>query len=191
MSTLTLRSGASVTGLTTQNGVLLQIPRLTHSVTFPGTNQGNKTVAPNGTLTLAPGAYADVVVNAGATLFVSTGTYFFNNCTIEPNAKISCTSSAGQVVINIRTNFIYRGKIVEKVGSARPKLFVGVFGTSSIPIEGPFTGTLMALTAPVTLATLAPPNVHTGAFYAKDIQVNPDNTITHFPFSGPPTPVST
>ena len=68
---------------------------------------------------------------------------------------------------------------------------MGVFGTSAIPIEGPFTGTLMALTAAVTLATLAAPNVHTGAFYAKDITVNPDNTITHFPFSGPPTPTST
>jgi len=36
-----------------------------------------------------------------------------------------------------------------------------------------------------------PPKAHTGAFYAKDITVNPDNTITHFPFSGPPTPTST
>ena len=48
----------------------------------------------------------------------------------------------------------------------------------------------MALTAPVTLATLNPPAAHSGAFYAKDITVNPDNIITHFPFSGPPTPTS-
>jgi len=191
MSTLTLRANASVTGTTTQNGALLQIPKLTLSVTFPGTNQGNKTVAPNGTLTLAPGAYADVTVNAGATLFLSTGTYFMNNLDIEPSAKISCTSGSGLIVVNIKTGFIFRGSVVEKVGSARPKLYVGVFGTSSIPIEGPFTGTLMALTAPVTLATLTPPKAHTGAFYAKDITINPDNTITHFPFSGPPTPTST
>jgi len=67
---------------------------------------------------------------------------------------------------------------------------VGVFGTSSIPLEGPFTGTLMALTAPLTIATLNPPAAHSGAFYARDITVNPDNTITYFPFAGPPTPVS-
>jgi len=192
MSTLTLRANASVTGLTTQNGLLLQIPHLALSVTFPGTNQGNKTVAPSGTLTLAPGAYADVTVNAGATLFVSTGTYFMNNLDIEPGAIISCTSGSGQVVVNIKTGFIFRGKVVEKTGSARPKLFVGMFGTSSVPIEGPFTGTLVALTAPVTLATINPTlGAHSGAFYAKDLTVNPDNTITHFPFSGPPTPTST
>jgi DNA-binding protein YbaB len=192
MSTLTLRANASVSGLTTQNGMLLQIPHLGLSVTFPGTNQGNKTVAPNGTLTLAPGAYADVTVNAGATLFLSTGTYFMNSLDIEPNAKISCTSSSGQIVVNIKTGFIFRGAIVEKTGSARPKLFVGMFGTSSVPIEGPFTGTLVALAAPITLATINPTlGAHSGAFYAKDITVNPDNTITHFPFSGPPTPTST
>jgi hypothetical protein len=109
----------------------------------------------------------------------------------KARSKLSCTSGSGLIIVNIKTGFIFRGSIVEKTGPARPKMFVGFFGTSSVPIEGPFTGTLMALNAPVTLATLAPPKVHTGAFYAKDITINPDNTITHFPFSGPPTPTST
>jgi hypothetical protein len=189
MSTLKLDANASVTGVVTQNGALLQIPTLSLAVTFPGTNQGNKTLAPNGTLTLAPGAYADVTVNAGATLFLSTGTYFFNNWDVEPNAKISCSSGSGQIVVNVKLGFTFRGSIIEKTGG-RPKIFVGVFGTSAIPLEGPFTGTLMALTAPLTIATLNPPAAHSGAFYARDITVNPDNTITYFPFAGPPTPVS-
>ena len=188
-STLKLDANASVTGLVTQNGTLLVIPTLSMAVTFPGTNQGSKNVPPNGTLTLAPGAYADVTVNAGATLFLTTGTYFFNNWDVEPNAKISCTSGSGQIVVNVKLGFTFRGSIIEKTGG-RPKIFVGVFGTSSIPLEGPFTGTLMALTAPLTIATLNPPAAHSGAFYARDITVNPDNTITYFPFAGPPTPVS-
>jgi hypothetical protein len=188
-STLKLDANASVTGLVTQNGTLLQIPTLSLTVTFPGTNQGDKTVAPGGTLTLAPGAFGNVTVNAGATLFLSTGTYFFNNLDIEPNAKISCTSGSGQIVVNVKVGLIFRGSIVEKTGG-RPKFFLGVFGTSAVSLEGPFTGTFMALTAPLTLATLTSPAVHTGAFYARDITVNPDNTITYFPFSGPPTPVS-
>lgn len=188
-STLKLDANASVTGVITQNGALLQIPTLSLAVTFPGTNQGSKNVPPNGTLTLAPGAYADVTVNAGATLFLGTGTYFFNNWDVEPNAKISCSSGSGQIVVNVKLGFTYRGSIIEKTGG-RPKMFVGVFGTSSIPLEGPFTGTLMALTAPLTIATLNPPAAHSGAFYARDITVNPDNTITYFPFAGPPTPVS-
>jgi DNA-binding protein YbaB len=188
-STLKLDANASVTGVVTQNGTLLQIPTLSLAVTFPGTNQGNKTIAPNGTLTLAPGAYADVTVNAGATLFLSTGTYYFNNLDVEPNAKLSCSSGSGQIVVNIKVGLIYRGSIIEKTGG-RPKMFVGVFGTSAVSIEGPFTGTLMALTAPLTLATLTAPAVHTGAFYAQNITINPDNAITYFPFAGPPTPAS-
>ncbi|MGH3260653.1 MAG: hypothetical protein ACRDNS_01520, partial [Trebonia sp.] len=66
-SKLKLDANASVTGTVTQNGTLLQIPTLSLSVTFPGTNQGSKNVPPNGTLTLAPGAYDSVTVNAGAT----------------------------------------------------------------------------------------------------------------------------
>jgi hypothetical protein len=31
------------------------------------------------------------------------------------------------------------------------------------------------------------PPGHTGASYAKDLTVRPDNTVVHFPFSGPPT----
>ncbi len=189
MSTLKLDANASVTGLVTQNGALLQIPTLSLAVTFPGTNQGDKTIAPNGTLTLAPGAYANVTVNAGATLFLSTGTYYFNNWDVEPGAKVSCSSGSGQIVVNIKVGLIYRGSIIEKTGG-RPKMFVGVFGTSAVSLEGPFTGTFMALTAPLTIATLTPPAAHSGAFYAQNITVNPDNTITYFPFSGPPTPVS-
>ena len=188
-STLKLDANASVTGTVTQNGALLQIPTLSLAVTFPGTNQGSKNVAPNGTLTLAPGAYDGVTVGAGATLFLSTGTYFFNNWDVEPNAKISCSSGSGQIVVNVKVGVIFRGSIIEKTGG-RPKFFLGVFGTSAVSLEGPFTGTFMALTASLTLATLNPPAVHTGAFYARDITVNPDNTITYFPFAGPPTPVS-
>jgi DNA-binding protein YbaB len=188
-STLKLDANASVTGLVTQNGALLQIPTLSLAVTFPGTNQGNKVVAPGAQLTLAPGAYANVTVNASATLFLSTGTYYFNNLDIEPGAKISCSSGSGQIVANVKLGLIFRGSIIEKTGG-RPKFFMGVFGTSAVSLEGPFTGTFMAFTAPLTIATLNPPAAHSGAFYARDITVNPDNTITHFPFSGPPTPTT-
>jgi len=168
-----------------ENG-FIQVPNLNLSVTFPGTNQGNKTVAPNGQLTLAPGAYADVIVNAGATLFLSGGTYFMNNLTVEPGAKLSCTSQTTQVTVYVKLGFIFRGSIIEKNSTARPKFFLGCFGTSLIPIEAPYTGTLVAPDAPVKLGTVGAPG-HTGAFYVKDLTVDPDNTIVHFPFSGPPS----
>jgi len=53
-----------------------------------------------------------------------------------------------------------------------------------------FDRLISATAVGITLATLTSRAVHTGAFYARDITVNPDNTITYVPFSGPPTPVS-
>jgi DNA-binding protein YbaB len=185
MQAVTRQSGSTVSGTVTENG-FIQVPNLSLSVTFPGTNQGNKTVAPSGTLTLAPGAYADVVVNQNGTLFLSGGTYHMNNLTVEPGAKLSCTSQATQVTVYVKLGFIFRGSIIEKNSSARPKFFLGCFGTSLIPIEAPYTGTLVAPDAPVKLGTVGGAG-HTGAFYVKDLTVDPLNTIVHFPFSGPPS----
>jgi DNA-binding protein YbaB len=185
MSTVTRQSNTVVTGTVVENG-FIQVPNLNLSVTFPGTNQGNQTVAPNGQLTLSPGAYADVTVNAGATLFLSGGTYYMNNFDVEPGAKLSCTSQTTQVTVYVKLGFIFRGSIIEKNSSARPKFFLACFGTTLIPIEAPYTGTLVAPDAPVKLGTVGAPG-HTGAFFVKDLTVDPDNTIVHFPFSGPPS----
>jgi len=185
MRTVTRHANTVVTGTVVENG-FIQVPNLNLSVTFPGSNQGNKTVPVNGQLTLSPGAYADVQVFSGGTLFLSGGTYHFNNFTVEPQARISCTSQATQVTVYVKLGFIFRGSIIEKNSSARPKFFLGCFGTSLIPIEAPYTGTLVAPDAPVKLGTVGAPG-HTGAFYVKDLTVDPDNTILHFPFSGPPS----
>jgi DNA-binding protein YbaB len=184
MSTLTRQSQTVVTGTITENGFILRIPKLTLAVTFPGTNQGPVPVEPDTTKTLAPGAFADVAVQSRATLFLSKGTYYFNNWTVEPQAKISCTSTSGQITIYVKNGFTFRGSIIEKTGG-RPKIFIGVFGTNQVALGAPFTGTLVALNASVDLATVGAPG-HTGAFYAKDISVQPDNTVIHFPFTGPP-----
>jgi len=189
MGTVNPQSGATVSGLTVQNAALLQIPRLSLSVTFPGNNGVNQEAGPPPAppLDLAPGAYPDVSVKG--TLKLRTGTYFFNNLTVESGAKISCTSTSGRIVVNIRTNFTYRGSIVEGT-PGRPNIFVAVFGTNAVSVETSFPGTLVALTASLTLGQNSP-TVHSGAFYAQDITVGPDNTITHFPFMGPPTLTST
>ncbi len=104
-------------------------------------------------------------------------------------APFANSSGSSQIVVNVKLGLIFRGSIIEKTGG-RPKFFMGVFGTSAVSLEGPFTGTFMAFTAPLTIATLNPPAAHSSAFYARDITVNPDNTITHFSSSGPPTPTN-
>jgi hypothetical protein len=80
---------------------------------------------------------------------------------------------------------IYRGKIIEKTGG-RPKFFLGAFGTGAIPLGGPFTGTIAAPDAQITLNTVAAPG-HSGAFFGKSLQVDPDVVVTWVAFSGTPS----
>jgi len=181
---VTLGAGATVTGTISQQ-TFIQLPNFGFSVTFPGTNSGNITVAPNTTKTLAPGSYAALLVNAGATLFLSTGTYYFTSFDIESNATISCTSGSGQVVVYVSGAVIYRGKTIEKTGG-RPKFFLGAFGTATIALGGPFTGTIAAPNAQITLNTVAPAG-HSGAFFGKALQIDPNQTVTWVAFGGTPS----
>ena len=182
--TLTQGNADVITGAISQNS-FLQLPTFGFSVTFPTTNSGAVTVQPNTQQTLAPGSFGALIVNSGATLSLSTGTYFFTSFDSESNATISCSSGSGQVVVYVSGNVIFRGKTIEKTGG-RPKFFMGAFGTSTIAVVGPFTGVLAAPQAQITLNTVAAPG-HSGAFFAKDLQIDPDNTITWFAFSGTPS----
>lgn len=183
--TVTRGNNTSVTGAITQNG-FLQIPGLGFSVTFPGTNQGPVTLQPNTPpVSKPPGSYAALTVNNGATIVLSTGTYFFTSFDIESGGTVSCSSGSGQVIVYVSGSVIYRGKTIEKTGG-RPKFFMGAFGTGSIPLGGPFTGTLVAPNAQIVLNNVGTPG-HSGAFFGQSIQVDPVNTITWFPFSGTPS----
>ena len=181
---VTLGNADVVSGPIVQQ-TFIQLPSFGFSVTFPTTNSGDVIVQPNTTRTLAPGSYGQLIVNAGATLFLSTGTYFFTSFDLESNSKISCSSSGGQVVVYTPGNVIYRGNIIEKTGG-RPKFFLGAFTATTIPVVGPFTGTLAAPNAQITLNTVAAPG-HSGAFFGKAIQVDPDNTVNWVPFGGTPS----
>jgi DNA-binding protein YbaB len=180
---VTIGTGAVVTGPVSQQ-TFIQLPNFGFSVTFPGTNSGPVTVAPNTTKTLSPGSYGALIVNAGSTLFLSTGTYYFTSFDIETNGTISCTSGSGQVVVYVSGAVIFRGKIIEKTGG-RPKFFLGAFDTSTIAVGGPFTGTIAAPNAQITLNTVAAPG-HSGAFFGKALQVDANVTVAWVAFSGTP-----
>ena len=196
-----LRSGARVNGalttgqtVTRQNGTVVTGPIVEHSfialphlalaVAFPPSHAGAVVVGPGQTRTLTPGAYGALTVQSRATLSLSTGTYYFDSLDVEPQATLSCSSKAGQIVIYVKDNVIFRGTIAEHTAPT-PRLFLGVVGTSSVAIEAPFKGTLVAPNAPINLATVGAPG-HTGAFFGKDITVQPDNTVSWVPFGGLP-----
>jgi DNA-binding protein YbaB len=179
-------TGQVVTGQIVANSVIV-VPALDFNVTFPGTNQGPVNLDPGQpptTKAINPGAWGAVTVKTGCTLQLKTGTYTFTSLDLEPGGTLSLDSKNGQVLIHVQGNLIYRGAVTERTGTA-PKLFMSCFSTTAFTLGAPFRGTFVAPNASVDFATVAAPG-YTGAFFCKDITVEPDNTMTFIPFSGTP-----
>ena len=59
---------------------------------------------------------------------------------------------------------------------------MGYVGSLIVFLNRPFNGTFVAPNAKIDIQTVPAPG-HNGAFHAKDIEVDPNNTIRHHPFS--------
>ena len=148
------------------------------NVEFPDTNQGYIDVHPDGSQTLAPGAYAGVSAKSRAHLYLSTGTYLMDQLFTEPQSVLHLDTSAGPIYIYVRNYFFHRGEMVTDAGP-RSQVLVGVLGMDNVHIEAPFIGTLVVPYAKVTLENVGG---HIGAVFAKDIELHQGGSITHEPF---------
>jgi len=73
-----------------ENGALLQIHRLSLSVTLPGNSKGDRILPDQNnekTLDLHPRYHGDITINSGCTLTPHTGTYFFNNWSVHSKLR--------------------------------------------------------------------------------------------------------
>lgn len=161
----------------------IQVPNLSLQVTFPGTNGGDvKLDLTTDTRTLNPGAYRDVVVKGVLTL--KAGTYTFESFDLESQGTLKIDSRAGRVIVHVHGgNLIFRG--TQSSVSGAPNFFLGYYGANMVTVTSAFTGTMVAPTALIDLATIGAPG-YTGAFFAKDIDVHPNSTITFVPYTGSP-----
>ncbi|MES1183828.1 MAG: DNRLRE domain-containing protein [Myxococcales bacterium] len=167
-----------VTGTSTPNTAVAFDP-WSWTVNFPASSQ-NVVVPQAGSTPISPGSFENVTVNNQGTLRLSTGTYYLNSFDLEPQAKIAVDTVAGPVLIYVRTGFTWRGAV--NFTGPSDRLLVGYAGTDSIALETPFTGTFVAPDATVRLAVGA--TSHTGAFFAKNLQLDPDVRVTRLPFAG-------
>jgi len=171
-----LQLGASVTGQKLRGPVPTTTIRRT--VTFPSSNLGNANLEPSQERTLPPGAYQDSSIKRDATLRLSSGTYYFNSLTTEPNAKLVIDKSNGPVNIYVRTTLLHKGTMVD-AGGAKANLLLGYFGTAAVVLESTFVGTLIAPSATITLA--ATPQPHVGAIFANAVEVRADAHLQFVP----------
>ena len=128
--------------------------------------------------TLEPGGYGGLNVQKG-TVTLKAGSYYIDSLTFEKDATISVNTSRGPVQVYIRTAFNDRGKWS---ASEPEKVLLGYLGTNLLALETPFAGTVVAPNARVRLAVRGTP--HTGSVFAKEVELDPDVTLTFKPFSG-------
>ncbi len=176
---ITVQGGEQVSGSRVQGAHLPDARELSWLPDFvdgPGTNVvvQNQTSA-----TRAPGTYGDVQVHSGSTLTLSPGVYRMRTLQLEPQSTLGLSDSSGPIIIHVSTGIIWRGNVV---ASSAAQNFLVVYGGSSFSaLEKPFKGTLIAPQASVRLGTGGTP--HTGAFFAEQLEIDPDVQVTHVPFA--------
>lgn len=139
----------------------------------------DQTVGPDATATLPPGRYGRVQLMSRSVLRLTGGTYSINALVIEPESEIVLEDEREPVRLDVRDEFIFRGKLTSVTGG-HPAMRVVVTGQNAIPIEAPFRGTIIAPNATLRLATVSEP--HEGTFYAKSVEVAPDNVVILRPY---------
>lgn len=185
--TLQVQGGAQVLG-TSNPGAPGLIPSVQEpfTVDFGGISQGDVHVDPpsgpgEGVRSLSPGRYGRVTIKSGNRLELSSGTYHFDEFSLEPQTRIVLNDAAAPVYVNIRDQFHYKSRIESATGG-HPAIRIAYVGSNSITLETIFRGTLMAPHASVRLASSHPELRHVGAFFAKDIEVSPDVVIEFRPY---------
>ncbi len=181
-ATVSLTEGATASNVV--EGAQLFLPGLEpFAVEFPTMNQGPVALEPGETQAIDPGPWDTVSVKSGATLKLSSGTYYFNTLQVlEPQATFELDQDNGPVRINIRDQFTYRGSTITTTNGAEPDLLIVYTGSEPAFIESPFKGTAVAPSAELALQANNG-QTHRGAFFAYYLRVEPDAIIEHVPFS--------
>ena len=165
--------GAVVKGKVTTNTPIHADEHVVRTVTF--SPAGPLVDVPGGaTRTLAPGAYGDVLVNAGGTLSLSAGTYQVDTLTVLPQATLDLDETAGAVVVYVKNMFEFAGK--ETQTGADGHVLIAAFGPEPNVLAAPFRGTVSAQHA--SLSLIAPAGAtFAGKYFASAIQLGANNTV--------------
>lgn len=191
---LTLQPDAMVTGTTDRTTPIT--PRsFSWVVDFQaGTTSVN--LEPDTTRQLAPGAYATVAVKSRAKLSLKTGAYHLQSLQVETGATLALDTRQGPIFVYVSQSMFHRG-FNQYTGDDNAALFA-YFGTQSVALGGPFTGSVVAPNAEIALSPgtdAAQPNRSgfKGSFFGKRVWAQPDITLTyaafkHWDFLLPPQP---
>ncbi len=189
---VSLRSRAAVFGSVRTNGTITRqtdvkiygaqtnlsgtnLPKLEWNATFPAGMTTNVPLEPGQSRNLLPGAYGSVHVSANANLGLSAGTYYVDSLTIESGATLTVDDSAGPIILNIRSQWAFRGKEVI-VSTAFPNFFIGYNGAGDASVETALRASVVSPRGKLVLGQ-TDGLVFEGTFLAKSIEVRPGTII--------------
>jgi hypothetical protein len=161
----------------------------TAPVTFTGTTAitVNPSTEKGDVVTLAPGQYGAVTVYSRGQLILSAGNYEFSSLDLEPQGQLVVPSATSETAhVFVENTVIYRGSTNVATTSSSPPpapLFLVYTGTATLTIGSPFTGTILAPNAPLSLQSLNGQGVYTGEFFAQQITLSPHTTVNSNPFT--------
>lgn len=179
-SPVTRQNGTVVTGTVTV-GPITPLRDSRWEVSLPAQTGGEVNLEPDTPQReLAPGGYGNANIKARASIKLKAGTYLFQSMMLEPQSRVVVDDTEGPVVVYVNSSFTFRGSIeqVRNPAPPSPDLLVVVRGTTALPIEAAFRGTIFA---PSTLIRLSS-TTHTGTFIGKQVELQAGGQVVHRPF---------
>jgi hypothetical protein len=147
------------------------LPALGTLPTFPTPTGTDRIVNSGATLTLSPGSYASLTVNGSGTLVLGAGDYYFTGLTVNSLSTVRVTSTTRifvKTTLALRSSFTASGHV--------QAIYLGFAGAAA-DMMAPFEGTLLAPAAHVYFGS-GVGMTFTGSFFARDIELNPDTVMS-------------
>lgn len=164
-----------VVGTIAQHATLTPLVHRTLTVHPPAGTPTTFDLEPGQTGTLSPGIYTSVSIKTGARVTLTAGTYVIDSLDLEPQGVLNLDTSQGELDVYVDTSVIWRGA---ETGDGT-KFILGYLGTGMLDLESPLAG--LALAPFGTLQLVSTAAGYTGAFYGKDVILQPGVQVTSAP----------
>ena len=168
----------TVEGAVTEAVDLTPFTAYSWTVAFPPSGE-SRLAGPQQTVTLAPGAYANLDVHPGGVLELSAGTYTMSALRAESGSTVRLDFAGGPIFLYVRDTFTFRGRLE---GADAAELFVGYLGAGTADIDAPFQGTVVAPNAHLRLSPVDGSG-REGSFFARTIAADAHNPLVFTPFA--------
>lgn len=176
------QDGSVVVTGTSVSGAVIPDTTTSWNIQWPEESGGNITLPPDTPNTpVAPGRYGSVIAYSRSTLTFSSGTYYLDTLTLEPQVNFRVDASGGPVEIYVGDAMTLNVGI-NYVGGDEGQVLIGYLGDQNIIFQEAMAATILAPNAKIELRRPSNDATHKGSYFAKAVQVYSDAKVELLPF---------